>query len=212
VFATQSTRQQHVAAPPATAAASSVLSAASAFEYPACGEWRPTRSISRAATPVLRTLRILSRKYGRLGPRIGVFALHASRNLIRSKTCRGCIGTFCREYPYAQPGHLGHCANQPLRSKRKPSAGSRPRQQCRSGPQGVEEEDAARRRLPRDEAPKALRKALREENPGEGGSHPTRPQARTQKVAARRSTTDEAPGAAWDRRKGWIRSRASFLI
>jgi len=37
------------------------------------------------------------------------------------------------------------------------------RQQCRSGPQGAQEEDAARGHFPRDETPRALRKTLRKE-------------------------------------------------
>ena len=42
-------------------------------------------------------------------------------------------------------------------------AGSRPRQQRRPSPQGAQEEDAARGHLPRDEAPRPLREAIREE-------------------------------------------------
>src|SRR5262249_23311367 len=86
------------------------------------------------------------------------------------------------------------------------------RQQCRPSPQGVEEEDAARRPFPRDEAPQALRETLREESPGEGGSRPSRPQARPQKITARGSATDEASGGPRDWRKRPSRSRAPFLI
>src|SRR6516225_1123870 len=65
------------------------------------------------------------------------------------------------------PERLGHWAHQLLDRRGMPHAGSRPRQQCRPSPQGAEEEDAARRRLPQDEAPQALRKTLGEKSPGE---------------------------------------------
>src|ERR1700727_3141893 len=47
-------------------------------------------------------------------------------------------------------------------------AGTRSRQQCRSSPQGPQEEDATRRNLPRNEASRTLREALREEGAREG--------------------------------------------
>jgi len=34
---------------------------------------------------------------------------------------------------------------------------------------------ALKKKMQREEAPQALRKTLREESPGEGGSHPSRP-------------------------------------
>src|SRR5262245_26669625 len=63
-----------------------------------------------------------------------------------------------------------------LNGKEEARAGSRSRQQRRSGPQGAEEEDAARGDLPRDEAARPLRKTLRKARPREGGSHPSRAQ------------------------------------
>src|ERR1700745_2769515 len=75
-------------------------------------------------------------------------------------------------------------------------AGSRPRQQCRPGPQGAEEKDAARGHFPRDEAPRTLRKALRKEGAGEGGTDPPRPKARRQTCPARRSAARQAEADA----------------
>src|SRR5215471_16039606 len=75
-----------------------------------------------------------------------------------------------------------------------------------------QEEDATRRRLPRDEAPQALRETFGEDGPGEGGSRSSRPQARPQKITVRRSATDEGSGGPRDCRKGPPRSLAPFLI
>src|SRR5579872_4642494 len=82
-------------------------------------------------------------------------------------------------------------------------AGSRPGQQRRPSPQGAEEEDAARGRIPRDEAPRPLRKAVGTQSAGTCGGDPPRPQARPQKAAARRSAADEAEAEtryAWPKR------------
>src|SRR5262249_4535864 len=85
-------------------------------------------------------------------------------------------------------------------------AGSRPRQQCRPGPQGAEEKDAARGYLPRDEAPRPLREAIGKEGAREGGGDPPRAQARAQAHPARGRPADETaarPGRSW-----WRRGRA----
>src|SRR6185437_6033965 len=74
-----------------------------------------------------------------------------------------------------------------------------------SSPQGAEEEDAAGGYFPRDEAPRALRKALREEGPRKGGSRAPRAQAGPQEVAARRPAADEAEAGV---RRGSRRRRA----
>src|SRR6266496_1057623 len=79
-------------------------------------------------------------------------------------------------------------------------AGSRPRQQCRPGPQGAEEEDAARGHFPRDEAPRPLRKTLREEGAREGGSHPPGAQAGAQARATRGPAAQQAQAPRPDRR------------
>ena len=68
----------------------------------------------------------------------------------------------------------------------EPGSDFRSRQQCRSGAQGPEEEDAARRQLPRDEAPRALREALGKARPPEGRGRPSRSQAGPQARPARR--------------------------
>jgi len=55
-------------------------------------------------------------------------------------------------------------------------------------------------------------KLLREKSPGEGGSHPPRPQARPQKAATRGFAADEAsdnPRRSWKSRPA---ARASLLI
>src|SRR3979409_2459417 len=83
-----------------------------------------------------------------------------------------------------------------------PRAGSRPRKQRRPSPQGAEEEDAARGYFPRDEAPRPLRKALREEGPRKGRSGAPRAQAGPQEAAARRPAADEAE-AGVRRRSRW---------
>src|SRR2546430_2431109 len=73
-------------------------------------------------------------------------------------------------------------------------AGSRPRQQCRPGPEGAEEEDAARGHFPRDEASRALRKAVGKEGAGKGRGDPPGPQARAQASATRRPASEQAQG------------------
>src|SRR5262249_6542357 len=72
-----------------------------------------------------------------------------------------------------------------------------------SGPQGAQEENAARGDFPRDEAPRPLRETLRKEGPGEGGSDPPRPQACPQTHAARGTAADEAEA---DTRRPWRRT------
>src|ERR1035437_37509 len=104
------------------------------------------------------------------------------------KTTISCLPS----YDPHRPAHRR--AHQPLNQRGTPRAGTRPRQQCRPGSQGAEEEDAARGHLPRDEAPRPLRETLREESPREGGSHQPRPQARDQEIAARGPAADEASG------------------
>jgi hypothetical protein len=66
-------------------------------------------------------------------------------------------------------------------------AGTRSRQQCRSGASGAEEKDAAGRHFPRNEDAQPLREAVREAEPAEGGSRPPRAEAGSQAGAARRS-------------------------
>src|SRR6202022_251109 len=69
----------------------------------------------------------------------------------------------------------------------------------------------------RDEAPRSLRKALREEGPRKGRGRAPRAQARAQEAAARRPVTDEAEAGvrrgsrcrAWRGRRPW-RSRWRF--
>src|SRR5579863_5065566 len=68
----------------------------------------------------------------------------------------------------------------PNRLEMEARAGTRSRQQRRSSPQGAQEEDAARGRLPRDEAPPQLRKAVRTPGPRKGRGGAARPQARAQ--------------------------------
>src|SRR4051794_27254690 len=109
---------------------------------------------------------------------------------------------------------------QSVQLKRMPGAGSRSRQQCRSSPQGAEEEDAARGDFPRDEAARPLRKALRKEGPRKGRSRAPRAQARAQEAAARRPAADEAeagirrrPGRRTrrsQRRPRWPRRRSAW--
>src|SRR5271166_4875722 len=65
-------------------------------------------------------------------------------------------------------------------------AGTRSRQQCRSGPQGAQEEDAARGNFSRDEASRSLREAVRKEGARKGGGGAARAEAGAQEVAARR--------------------------
>src|SRR5665647_2188004 len=115
--------------------------------------------------------------------------------------------------PYYDPHRPAHRrADQPLDRRGTPRAGTRPRQQCRPGSQGAEEEDAARGHLPRDEAPRPLRETLREESPREGGSHQPRPQARAQEIAARGPAADEASGDPRGPGKRRPRARAPLLI
>src|SRR5262245_14883401 len=95
--------------------------------------------------------------------------------------------------------------NEPFTERGMPRAGSRPGQQRRPGPQGAQEEDAARGDFPRDEASRPLREAIRKEGPGEGGGDPPRPQARPQAHAARGPAADEAEahtGRPWRRTHG----------
>src|SRR5258705_12232606 len=80
-----------------------------------------------------------------------------------------------------------------------PRSGAGSRYQCRSSPEGAEEEGAARGYFPRDEVRRSLGKALREESPRKGGSHTPRAQARPQEAAARRSAADEAEAGVWRR-------------
>src|SRR5262249_56861132 len=91
-------------------------------------------------------------------------------------------------------------------------AGSRSRQQRRPGPQGAEEEDAARGYFPRDEAPRSLRKALRKEGPRKGGSDPPGAQARAQAHAARGSPADEAEADHRPRRRSRARAASPELL
>src|SRR5262249_30450388 len=86
------------------------------------------------------------------------------------------------------------------------------RQQCRSGPQGAEEEDAARGHFPRDEAPRPLRKTLREEGAREGGSDPPGAQARAQAHAARRSVADETEACSGRPRRPRTRTASAELL
>src|SRR5262249_13737860 len=108
----------------------------------------------------------------------------------------------CRPGGSAGSGTL-HSRRPPQRDVREKGttrAGSRPRQQCRPGPQGAEEEDAARGHFPRDEAPRPLRKTLGKEGAREGGSDPPGAQARAQAHAARGAAAHEAAAHARRRR------------
>ena len=71
-------------------------------------------------------------------------------------------------------------------------ASTRSRQQRGSGPQGAQEEDAARGHFPRDEASRPLREAVREAGAREGGGGSARAQARSQEAAARGPPSDQA--------------------
>src|ERR1700722_12725606 len=78
-------------------------------------------------------------------------------------------------------------------------AGTRSRQQCRSGPQGPQEENATRGNFPRNEASRPLREALGEEGARKGRGRSARAQARSQEVATRGPASDETeagPGGA----------------
>jgi small subunit ribosomal protein S21 len=55
-------------------------------------------------------------------------------------------------------------------------------------------------------------RTLREESAGKGGGHPPRPQARSQKAAARGSAADEASDDPGGPRKRRPRARPSLLI
>src|SRR5271166_6159435 len=79
-------------------------------------------------------------------------------------------------------------------------ASTRSRQQCRSGPQGAQEKDAARGNFSRDEASRSLREAVRKEGARKGGGGAARAQAGAQEVAARRLVAG----------KGQTRRRAPF--
>src|ERR1700730_6606342 len=114
------------------------------------------RSLFRRAAPELR-------------PRELVFSLarqpvSVSRRKYNFEAYPGRRRPANRAYPYASmpvaraPWHRFW---QSLDQRRIPSASSRTRQQCGPSPEGIEEEDAARGRLSRDEAARSLRKALR---------------------------------------------------
>src|ERR1035437_2240787 len=122
------------------------------------------------------------------------------------KTTISCLPS----YDPHRPAHRR--AHQPLNQRGTPRAGTRPRQQCLPSSQGTEEEDAARGHLPRDEAPRPLRETLREESPREGGSHPPRPQARAQEIAARGPAADEVSGDPRGPGKRRPRARPPLLI
>src|SRR5450759_1705761 len=113
---------------------------------------------------------------------------------------------FCYRRATQKPRYCGafdfNPAPEQRRSKR---ASSRSRQQRRPGPQGAQEEDAARGHFPRDEASRPLRKTLGKEGAGKGGSDPPRPQAGAQEDAARRPAADEAARGSW--RGWWCRRR-----
>src|ERR1700720_3546606 len=66
-------------------------------------------------------------------------------------------------------------------------ASARPRQQRRPGAPSLKEKDAARRRLPGDEAAELLREAFGASEPRKVGGGPKAAQARAQEGAARRS-------------------------
>src|SRR5262249_34734731 len=66
--------------------------------------------------------------------------------------------------------------------------------------------DAARGHFPRDEAPRALRKTLREKGTRKGGSDPPGAQARAQAHAARRLVADEAAARPGRSRRSGARS------
>ena len=70
-------------------------------------------------------------------------------------------------------------------------AGRRPGQQCRSGAEGAQEEDAARGHLPRDEASRPLREAVRAQGAREGGGRAPGPQACPQARPARGPAADQ---------------------
>src|SRR5260370_32119281 len=94
----------------------------------------------------------------------------------------------------------GWCLPDLNRNPEERRAGSRSRQQCRPGPQGAQEEDAARGDFPRDEAPRPLRKTIREEGARTGGSDPPGAQAGAQARAARRPAAQQAQARPPDRR------------
>src|SRR3954453_6712422 len=71
-------------------------------------------------------------------------------------------------------------ARLPLSPKDTCVAGTRSRQQRRSGTQGAQKEDAAGRRLPGDEAAQSLREAVRAQGPRESGSRAPGAQSRAQ--------------------------------
>src|SRR5690606_13103391 len=75
-----------------------------------------------------------------------------------------------------------------------PRAGTRPRQQRRSGASGAQEEDAAGRHFPRDEDARTLRKAFGEARTRESRGCAPRPQARPQARPARGSDRQWADG------------------
>ena len=80
------------------------------------------------------------------------------------------------------PGRQARRAAFWNKQKETSLAGIGPRQQCRPGSQGAEKEDATGRRLPRDEAPKVLRKAI-----GENGTRKKRSIRRARKLARKQA-------------------------
>src|SRR5262249_55042626 len=73
-------------------------------------------------------------------------------------------------FPPSRPRQLSQ-----LNARKAPLAGSSPRQQRRSGPQGAQEEDAARGHFSGDEAPQLLRETLREARARASRSRAARP-------------------------------------
>src|SRR5215218_252729 len=82
-----------------------------------------------------------------------------------------------------------------FRLRGRQRAGSCPGKQRRPDAARPEEEDAARRHLPGDEAPRALREAVREEGPRESRGGAPRPQADPQEAAARGPPALQTPSA-----------------
>src|SRR5918998_3181191 len=96
------------------------------------------------------------------------------------------------------PGRASHAqfTTETVEFRRKARADSCPGQQRRSGAPSLEEEDAARRHFPGDEASGALREALGEEGAGEGRGGPPGPKADPQAHAARGPASVQAAGGA----------------
>src|SRR6478752_3781100 len=115
----------------------------------------------------------------------------------------GLLTPFLLEPPDSKAPFFGLCLNPSDQQRRSKRASTRSRQQRRSGPEGAEEEDAARGHFPRNEASRPLRKTIGKEGAGKGGSDPPGPQARAQEDAARGTAADEAPSGS--RRRSWRR-------